>query len=86
MNASKSHYCKDREQRENLLRVFTRFLLVFERAFCRKSPISTGRNGRLKLGKLLNLIWHIGDKNLNQTICNIIASGSRIFSNAGRFY
>ena len=35
---------------------FRSFLLVFEKAFCRKSPISTGRNDRLKPGKLLNLI------------------------------
>ena len=27
-----------------------------------KSPISMGRNGQLKRGKLLSLIWHIRDK------------------------
>ena len=33
-----------------------RFLQVFERGFLQKSPFSTGRNDRLKPGKLLNLI------------------------------
>ena len=35
---------------------FRSFSQVFEGAFYRKSPISTGRNGLLKLGKLLDLI------------------------------
>ena len=41
---------------------FQSILQVFERAFCRKSLISSGRNDRLKPGKLLILIEHIGDK------------------------
>ena len=62
MNTSKSHYCLEREQREVLLDVFTRFCRFSKGAFCRKSPISTGRNDRLKPDKLLNLIGHIGNK------------------------
>ena len=48
--------------REVLLGVFNRFCRFPKGAFCRKSPISTGKNGRLKPGKLLKLIGHIGDK------------------------
>ena len=55
MNTSKIHYCLEGEQREILLGVFTRFCRFSKGAFGRKSSISTGRNGRLKLGKLLNL-------------------------------
>ena len=40
----------------NLLAVFARFCRFSKGAFCRKSPVSTGRNDRLKPGKLLNLI------------------------------
>ena len=39
-----------------LLAVFARFCRFSKGALCRKSPISTGRNDRLKPGKLLNLI------------------------------
>ena len=56
MNAYKSHYCKEGEQREILLGAFNRFCRFSKGAFCRKSPISTGRNDELKPGKLLNLI------------------------------
>ena len=52
----KSHYCQEGEQREILLVVFTRICRFSKEAFCRRSPISTGRNGPLKPGKLLNLI------------------------------
>ena len=38
------------------------FLHVSNRAFCSKSPISMGRNDRLKRGKLLSLIGHIRNK------------------------
>ena len=62
MNTSKSHYYYEGEQRETLLAVFTCFCRFSKGAFCRKSPISTGRNGRFKSGKFLNLIRHIGDK------------------------
>ena len=44
------------EKREILLGVFTYFCMVSKGAFCRKSPVSTGRYDRLKTGKLLNLI------------------------------
>ena len=56
MSAFKSHYCWEGEQREILLAVFARFCRFSKGAFCRKPPILTGMNGRLKLGKLLNLI------------------------------
>ena len=55
MSTSKSHYCEEGEQREILLAVFARFCRYSKGAFCRKSPVSTGRNDRLKPGKLLNL-------------------------------
>ena len=45
MNTSKNH---EGGQREILPGVFNRFC-----RFCRKSPILTGRNDRLKPGKLL---------------------------------
>ena len=45
-----------REQREILLAAFARFCRFSKGAFCRKSPILTGRNDRLKPDKLLNLI------------------------------
>ena len=45
-----------------MLAVFARFCRFSKGAFCRKSLTSTGRNDRLKPGKLLNLIWLIGDK------------------------
>ena len=51
-----------RKQREVLLGVFTLFCRFSKGAFCRKSPTLTERNDRLKPGKLLNLIEHIGDK------------------------
>ena len=49
-------YCQEGEQREILLAVIARFCRFSKGAFYRKSPISTGRNGRLKPGKLLDLI------------------------------
>ena len=52
----KGHYCQEAEQREILLAVFARFCRFLKGAFYRKSPISTGRNGRLKPGKVLDLI------------------------------
>ena len=51
-----------RRTKGHLAWCFHSFLQVSERAFCRKSLISTGRNDQLKPGKLLNLISHIGDK------------------------
>ena len=56
MSTSKSHYSQEGEQREILLAVFALFCVPSKGAFCRKSPISTGKNDRLKPGKLLNLI------------------------------
>ena len=56
MNTFKSHYCQEGEKREIFLAVFARFCRFLKGAFYRKSPISTGRNGRLKSGKLLDLI------------------------------
>ena len=58
MNASKSRYCQYRKEKEG------KSCLVFSLAFAgfRKGlsaenrPISTGRNDRLKQGKLLNLM------------------------------
>ena len=56
MNTFKSHYCQAGKQREILLAVFARFCRFSKGAFYRKSRISTGKNGQLKPGKLLNLI------------------------------
>ena len=69
-----------------MLGVFTRFCRFSKGAFCRKSPILTGRNGRLKPRKLLNLILHIEDKirQLFNTIALIF--WEQDFSNTGRFY
>ena len=86
MNTFKSHYCQEGEQREILFTVFARFCRFPKGAFCRKSPISTGRNDRLKPGKLLNLIEQIGDKIRQFSISLLRYSGTRIFSNAGRVY
>ena len=46
----------ERKTEGNFACYFRSFLQVSKAAFCRKSPISTGRNDRLKPGKLLNLI------------------------------
>ena len=51
-----------RRTKGNFACCFRPFFNVFERASGRKSPISMGRTDRLKPGKLLNLILHIGDK------------------------
>ena len=56
MNTCKSHHCQEGEQRKILLAVFARFCMFSKGAFYRKSPIAMGRNGRLKPGKVLNLI------------------------------
>ena len=45
-----------RRTKGNLLAVFNRFCRFSKGAFCREAPISTGKNGQLKLGKLLSLI------------------------------
>ena len=45
-----------RRTKGNFACCFRSFLQVSKGAFYRKSPISTGRNGRLKPGKLLDLI------------------------------
>ena len=56
MNKFKSHYCQEGEHMEILLAVFAGFCRFLKGAFYRKSPILTGRNRRLKPGKLLDLI------------------------------
>ena len=53
MKTSKCHYYYEGEQRKILLGVFTRFCRFSKGALWRKYPISTGRNGQLKPGKLL---------------------------------
>ena len=70
---------------EIVLSVFTRFCRFSKRAFCRKSPISTGRNGQLKPGKLLDLIWHIWNKMRQFSISLLRYLGTRIFLNDGLF-
>ena len=47
---------------EILLGVLARFCKFSKGAFCRISPISTGRNDRSKPGELLNLIGRTGNK------------------------
>ena len=54
MNTSNSHCYYEGKQGEILLDVCTPFCRFLKGAFCRKSHISTGRNDRLKTGKLLN--------------------------------
>lgn len=44
---------------EILAVVFNRFYRILKGASCRKSPIATGRNDRLKSNEFLNLIEHI---------------------------
>ena len=85
MTTFKSHFCQEREEREILRSVFARFCRFAKWAFNRKSTISTGRNGRLKPGKLLDLIDISG---INKTVFNFVALIFREqdFSNAGRFY
>ena len=56
MNTFKSHYCQEGERGEILLAVFARLCRFSKGAFYRKSPISMGRNGQLKPGRLLDLI------------------------------
>ena len=55
----------------NLAWCFHSFLQVWKGALRRKYFISTGRNGRLKLGKLLNLIGRTRNKT-NKIAFNII--------------
>ena len=57
MNGCKSYNCLEGKQRE-ICSLFSFVLYVFERGF-RISPKSTEGNGRLKPGKLINLIGHI---------------------------
>ena len=61
MSTYECHQYKEGNQ-VSLLYIFIRFCRFLEGAFCRKFPISTRRNGRLKLGKLLSLIEHVGSK------------------------
>ena len=56
MSTSKCHYCYERDERGIWLGVFNRFCRFSKGAFWRKYPISTGRNDRLKPGKLLDPI------------------------------
>ena len=70
-----------RRTKGNLAWFFHSVLQVFEMVFCRKSPISTGRNGRLKPGKLL-----IGHKIKQFSKSLLWYSESRIFLNTGRFF
>ena len=62
MSTSKCHRSWEGELREILLVVFTRICRFWKGAFGRKSPISTGRNERLKSPKLLNLFGNIANK------------------------
>ena len=48
--------------KRNLACCFYSFLEVFEWGFLQKFSTSTERKDRLKPGKLLNLIGHIGNK------------------------
>ena len=42
--------------------VFACFCRCLKKPFCRKYPISTGRNDQLELCKLLNLTEHIANE------------------------
>ena len=48
MNTPKRSLLLGRRTKENLARCFHSFLQVFERGFLQGSPMSTGRNDRLK--------------------------------------
>ena len=62
MKTCKCYHGWEEEQREILLGVLTRFYRFSKGVFFRISAISTGRNGRLRPGKLLILSGHIGNK------------------------
>ena len=52
-----------RRRKENLACRFHSFFAAFlKEAFCVNSPISRGRNGKLRSGKLLNILGHIGNE------------------------
>ena len=51
-----------RRTKGNFACYFHSFLQVPIGALCRKSQILTRRSDRLKPGKSLNRIWHIGDE------------------------
>ena len=70
MNIFKCYYCQEGEQWEISLVVFNRFCRFSKGAFRSKSLIATERKGRLKTGKLLNLIGHVGNK--TRQVFNII--------------
>ena len=76
-----------RNSSEISLVTFHSFLQVFEGAFCRKSPISRGRTGQLKPGKLLYLAnLSISAMKQNKTATDIIAlilRGEYFFSQGG---
>lgn len=62
MNTSELHYWYEGKQSKILCIPFIPFCRFSKGAFCRNSLISRGKNDRLKLSELLNLIWHIGNK------------------------
>ena len=61
--------------------VFAHFYRYVKGAFCTKSVILMGSNGRLKLGKLLNLIRQIGDKSRQFSVSLLL-----FFQTPGIFY
>ena len=65
-------------RRKTLLVVTIRFYRFSTGAFCLKSPILTGRNGRLKPGRLLNLTEHTGKKSRQFPILLFDIQGSSI--------
>ena len=81
ISTSRRHYHQEREQREILFFVFTRFHRFSKGDFCTKPLIFTGSNGRLKPSGLLSLTEHIGNKALqfSTSCCGI--QGARLLLN-----
>ena len=65
-----------RSTKGELICRFIRFWRFSRGGFCRRSPISTRRNGLLKLGKLLNVIGHIVSKTRLFLVPLVLFSGS----------
>ena len=74
-----------RKTKRNCPRCFHAFLQVFERGVLQTSPILTGRNGRLKPGKLLNLVKHIGNEKDNFHYHCFDIQGATLFQKSGLF-
>ena len=85
MDTSKYHFCYEGEQKGIWLFVFTRVCKFSKWAFGRTSFISAGKKGRLKPGKLLNLIGHIRNETRQLSISLLWYSRRNIFQRRAAF-